>query len=385
LFHLSIFKEAILQYLLDLTPLAAVFFPNSQSLILPVFDSNKTTITMLIILLLVLLALYTPAHAHSWVEQLTLIAPNGTFVGNPGYARGNYQRLADRNIDELMTNLIPPNTRANVTQLLPTDNLCMKRQQTPTQLEGDRLQAGVGAAIALRYQENGHVTLPENQAGKPENRGTVYVYGTSDPKEDEKLLDVHKVWTADGTGGDGRGVLLAVQNYDDGRCYQVNTERISKDRQAKFPHTANQLMGANLWCQSDIQLPSDVPVGKPYTLYWVWDWPTTPGVDPTYPEGKAEIYTTCMDVDVVNKATSKQAIKAEYVSDQDLNNAAIPEQFTALGKAQSLPSLTTFVTSAATTGVERQTLTVTDWITSTSTVFMAKSQPTGMGLKDRDI
>lgn len=38
-----------------------------------------------------------------------------------------------------------------------------------------------------------------------------------------------------------------------------------------------------------------------YTLYWVWDWPTaarTPG----FPNGKPEVYTTCMDVDVVDAA-----------------------------------------------------------------------------------
>ncbi|KAJ5130383.1 uncharacterized protein N7515_006422 [Penicillium bovifimosum] len=340
---------------------------------------------MLIILLPVLLALYTPIDAHSWVEQLTVIAPNGTFVGEPGYARGNYERLAGRSIDQQMTNLIPPLGRAVVTQASPTDYLCKESQRTPTQLEGARLKASPGAAIALRYQENGHVTLPANQAGKPANRGTVYVYGTTDPKKDEKLLDVHKVWTADGKGGDGRGVLLAVQNFDDGRCYQINSGKISEDRQAKFPHTAIELMGADLWCQSDIKLPANVPVGKPYTLYWVWDWPTLPGADPTYPKGKAEIYTTCMDVDVVAKSNSKLAIKDGFVNGQDLNKAAIPGVFNTLGKAQSLPPPTTFLTSiapaaeASATGVERQTLTVTDWVTSTSTIFMERSQPTSMG------
>ncbi|KAJ5550916.1 hypothetical protein N7535_001146 [Penicillium sp. DV-2018c] len=355
---------------------------------------------MLIIALLVFLTLYTPVSAHSWVEQLTVIAPNGTFVGEPGYARGNYKRIPERNnVDDFMTYTIPPTGRANVTQILPSDNLCMKDQRTPTQIEGDRLRASPGAAIALRYQENGHVTSPATQVGKPPNRGTVYVYGTTNPKEDEKLLEVHKVWTADGTGGDGRGVLLATQDYDDGRCYQISNTKISMDRQAKFPHEANQLMGANLWCQTDIQLPSDVPVGKPYTLYWVWDWPTLPGADPNYPQGKVEIYTTCMDVDVTAKTNStiKQAVKAGYVPDQDLNNAAIPDRFATLGNAQSSPRLTaptTFVTLAAVapaatgapTGVERQTRTVTEtdwvWVTSTSTLFKARSLPTSVGLKD---
>ncbi|KAJ6153018.1 hypothetical protein N7497_007337 [Penicillium chrysogenum] len=342
---------------------------------------------MLIIALIVLLALYTPTYAHSWVEELTLIAPNGTFVGTPGYARGNYMRTTPGFSDTTMTYLIPPSTRADVTQILPTDKMCKDTQQDQTQSEGSpRLEASAGAAIALRYQENGHVTLPQTQPGKPPNRGTVYVYGTTQPKTGEKLLDVHGAWTPDGTGGDGRGGS------------PVNSGEISGTRQAKYTHTADVQMGADLWCQQDIQLPSDAPSGKPYTLYWVWDWPTAAGGDPTYPNGKAEIYTTCMDVDVVNKI-SKQAIKSEYESGQDLNNAAIPSQFDALGdpissKPSSLPSSlpssepsseppsqsssqpTTFVTSLAATGVEPKTVTVTDWVISTSTVFMAGSQPT---------
>lgn len=342
---------------------------------------------MLIILLIVLLALYTPTQAHSWVEELTLIAPNGTFVGTPGYARGNYLRTTSGFSDTTMTYLIPPNTRENVTQILPTDKMCKDTQQDQTQSEGSpRLEASAGAAIALRYQENGHVTLPQNQPGKPANRGTVYVYGTTQPKTGEKFLDVHGAWTQDGTGGDGRGVLLSVQNYDDGRCYQVNSGKISETRQTKYIHTADPRMGTDLWCQQDIQLPSNAPSGKPYTLYWVWDWPTAASGDPSYPNGKAEVYTTCMDVDLVNKV-GKQAIKSDYETDQDLNNAAIPSQFDALGGAissqlsaqpSSQPSSqpTTFVTSLAATGVEPKTVTVTDWEISTSTIFMAGSQPT---------
>ncbi|EKV07883.1 hypothetical protein PDIG_61740 [Penicillium digitatum PHI26] len=338
---------------------------------------------MLINAFTVLLALYTQTQAHSWVEELTLIAPNGTFVGTPGYARGNYMRTTLGFSDPTMTYLIPPNTRANVTQILPIDKMCKDTQQDQTQSEGSpRLEANAGAAIALRYQENGHVTLPQNQPGKPTNRGSVFVYGTTQPKTGEKFLDVHGAWTQDGTGGDGRGVLLAVQNYDDGRCYQINSGEISETRQAKYTHTADPRMGADLWCQQDIQLPLNAPSGKPYTLYWVWDWPTAAGIDPTYPNGKAEIYTTCMDVDMVN-TVGKQAIKSNYETDQDLNNAAIPSQFDALGSpisaqlsSQPTSQPTTFVTSLAVTGVQPKTVTVTDWEISTSTVFMAGSQPT---------
>jgi hypothetical protein len=141
-------------------------------------------------------------------------------------------------------------------------------------------------------------------------------------------------------------------------------------------------MGADLWCQQDIQLPSSAPSGKLYTLYWVWDWPTAAGVDPTYPNGKAEIYTTCMDVDVVAKVT-KQSVKNEYDAGQDLNSAAIPNQFDELGNPVSsqVPGTTVPPTTMATlarstspsgetTAHVPQKVTVTDWETSTSTVYM---------------
>ncbi|KAJ5174852.1 uncharacterized protein N7482_000729 [Penicillium canariense] len=337
-----------------------------------------------------LFAFVASSSAHSWVEQLTVIAPNGTFVGTPGYARGNYLRSTSGFSDTTMTYLLPPSSRANVTLILPTDKLCKSTQQTPNQTDGSpRLQASAGAAVALRYQENGHVTLPWNQPGKPKNRGTIYVYGTTQPKTGEKLLDVHGVWNSNGTGGDGRGVLLSQQNFDDGRCYQINSGNISESRQEEYPHQANQLMGADMWCQQDIRLPSTAPSGKLYTLYWVWDWPTAPGVDPTYPQGKQEIYTTCMDVDVVGTSVSQKEIEDEdgYAVGQDLNSAAIPSEFadlddapaaaetTALPSPLSHPKSTSTLTITST--VEVQVVTVTAWKTTEKTVTVGGCRSTG--------
>lgn len=289
---------------------------------------NKQALTALLAFLI------SMVNSHSWVEQLTAIAANGTFVGAPGYPRGNVLRTSPGFSDPSMVNLIPPDSRAN-NSILPTDRMCKESQQTPNVTEGSpRLQANPGAAVALRYQENGHVTLPQNQPGKPPNRGNVYVYGTSDPRENDTLLGIHNVWNQAGTGGDKRGVLLSVQSYDDGRCYQINSGNISTQRQAKFPHQPNQLMGADLWCQQDIALPSSLTSGQPYTLYWVWDWPTLPHIDPNLPNGKNETYTTCMDIDIVNN--DKGVVKAVshatsgFIQDQPLDNAAIPAQFTEL-------------------------------------------------------
>ncbi|KAJ5684347.1 uncharacterized protein N7477_000692 [Penicillium maclennaniae] len=323
------------------------------------------------------------ATAHSWVEQLTVIAANGTFTGTPGYARGNWLRTAAGFNDTTMTYLIPPDGSANVTLVLPTDKLCKDTQQTQTQSDGSpRLKASAGAAIALRYQENGHVTLPWNQPGKPKNRGTVYVYGTTEPKIGETLLDVHGAWTADGTGGDKRGVLLSTQNFDDGRCYQINTGNISEARQTEYPHEANQLMGADLWCQQDIQLPPTAPAGKVYTL--------TGCVDPTYPQGKKEIYTTCMDVDVTGMSTGNSQEQDSYATAQNLNSAAIPSEFANLDEdgsarathssslsaasSESFPTVTTIWQTFTST---IPTVTETAWPTIEKTVTVRDCQATG--------
>ena len=288
-----------------------------------------------------------------------VISSNGSFTGNPGYARNNTLRTVPGFSDLLMVHILPGQGQPSIEQrqapapasavtppsattaafsntmgILPTDPMCKKTQQTMMQSNGSpRLQAAPGDMIALRYQENGHVTLPQNQPGKPKNRGTVYIYGTTQPKTDEKFLDSFNQWNAAGTGGDKRGKLLATQDFDDQQCYQVNGGSISTSRQAQYPHTANQLMGTSLWCQNDIALPSDAPNGKPYTLYWVWDWPTAPGVDNAIPNGKAEIYTTCMDIDITGTKASRDleerqappAPAAPAASGPGINNMAVPE------------------------------------------------------------
>ncbi len=187
--------------------------------------------------------------------------------------------------------LLPPNDgRPN--GLYPTDNMCH-----PSQTIGNytaqypMLTATPGDFIVLRYQENGHVTLPEINPTKPKGSGTVYVYGTNQPSSQEKFLDVWKQWTADGQGGNKKGRLLATRNFDDKQCYQINGGTISQQRQVKFKKVAEAPQGADLWCQTDIQLPGDVEVGKDYTLYWVWHWPTFNVVGQTsdIPSGNSKI------------------------------------------------------------------------------------------------
>lgn len=238
-------------------------------------------------LFLVAFSVICQVSAHTSVERLMRIANNGTMIGPEGFPRGFVQRGAGVDFDGQNVWLIPPNGNRPKT-ILPDDKIARSTQRTLNYTDQfKRLTAAPGDLVALQYQENGHVTLPGGQANKPANRGTVYIYGTSDFNGNSNLLDIHYKWNKAGTGGDGKGKLLATRNYDDGVCYQVNAQSISLQRQAKFPKKAEDPMGVNLWCQSDVSLPSDLPVGKPYTLLWVWDWPTMDRPDVPYPPSSA--------------------------------------------------------------------------------------------------
>ncbi|KAL8836612.1 MAG: hypothetical protein Q9170_002835 [Blastenia crenularia] len=284
--------------------------------------------------------LLTSVNAHSWIEEVRVIAGNGSFVGESGYPRAFAKRAAGVDPDKAMVHLLPPNGRSTGNQILDSDLMCMPSQQQPKQSDGSpMLKAAAGDNIALRYQENGHVTLPQNQPGKPENRGTVYIYGTTNPSPDDKFLSIHKVWNPDGTGGDKRGKLLATESFDDGQCYQMNGGQISAQRQAQFKHKADQTMGQDLWCQNDFKIPKDAPSGKPYTVYWVWDWDTAPGTA-GQPKGLLEKYTTCMDIDVEGQANTQSNPSAsgsvKLAEGQDLDFAAIPHYVEQLNAGKSI-------------------------------------------------
>jgi hypothetical protein len=297
------------------------------------------------------------ANGHSWVEQMNVIAPNGTLVGAPGFPRGNSPRGAGFSEGQ-MVHLVPSG-RNNV---LATDTLCAPTQQRyEANPISPRLKTTPGSAVALRYQENGHVTQPGIPAGKPKGSGTVFVYMTTSPQENESLMNVHRQWTADGKGGDGRGRLIATANFDDGQCYQINGGPISQQRQQEFKFLPAQPQGANLWCQSDVLLPADLQAGKPVTLYWVWDWPTLPGT-PGLEAGKQEIYTTCMDIDIVQDSSSQNGVlnsKSFNFAPQDIGNAAVPAQMKQLGNANAVanPQLIPFSGQAATGSSQGKTST----------------------------
>ncbi len=268
------------------------------------------------------LFLFGQVLAHTWNEQLTVIE-NGIFSGSNGYPRGYVSRSEPGFNDDMMTNLIP-SLESGRTRINDLDLLCSPTQMTANQTTGyPQLQVSPGSYVAMKYLENGHVTLPQNQPGKPLAGGTIYVFGTTQPNENEKLADVLE-WSSDGTGGNQLGLLLTAQNFDDGRCYQVNSGSISVTRQMEFPDPVPSQPGSidEQWCETDVFIPGDLQPGSTYTLYWVWQWPTEPGA-PGLPDGKDEYYTTCSDLDIV--ASSAQGTPLNPLSQQDPQTAAVTD------------------------------------------------------------
>ncbi|OCK75883.1 hypothetical protein K432DRAFT_307574 [Lepidopterella palustris CBS 459.81] len=259
---------------------------------------------------------------HTWNEQLTVIE-NGIFAGANGYPRGYVSRTDPGFNDDMMTYLLPP-VASNRIRVDGLDLLCAPTQRTANQTTNfPRLQVSPGAYVAMKYLENGHVTLPQNQPGKSSAAGTVFVFGTTQPIDSEMLTDVLQ-WTTDGTGGNQRGRLLTSQNFDDNRCYQINSGTISTARQKEFPNpTVGQPESTNeQWCETDLIIPTDLEIDTMYTIYWVWQWPTEPGA-PGLPDGKDEYYTTCSDLDIVVRPT--QGEPSNPLPQQDPQTAAVSD------------------------------------------------------------
>lgn len=245
-----------------------------------------------------------PASAHSWIEELQAIdSATGNYTGDYGYTRGYVARTDPGFTGDSMNYLLPPLSSGR-TRIDSSDLLCHPSQRTSNYKNAayPRLKASPGSYVAMKYLENGHVTLPNNQKGKPESGGPIFVYGTTKPSDTEKIADV-LAWNKAGSGGDKRGTLLAANNFDDGRCHQINPGTISTTRQRTFAdHIEGQpTSSVEQWCETDMQIPSSQKPGDILTVYWVWDWPTAANQDPVYPQGKDEFYTSCAEIEIVEK------------------------------------------------------------------------------------
>lgn len=274
------------------------------------------------------------ALGHTWIEQMRNVNDRGEYVGEYGYPRGMVGKTDPGfNGNSMNWELPGSNLQGNVF-INESTPLChpSQRKQVQSSDKYPRLQAVPGGFIAMRYMENGHVSLPNNQKGKPKRAGTIFIYGTTDPKEDETLATVLQ-WSQDGQGGNKGGKLLTMNDFDDGRCYEVNSSPISTQRQKSDPNFAmgQVVEGAPgnypLFCESSVQLPKTAELGKPYTFYWVWQWNTVPGADPGLPAGKDEYYTTCIDVDVAsaNVALAADAESKFALGQQDAMTIAVSD------------------------------------------------------------
>ena len=256
--------------------------------------------------------------AHSWIEEFQVIDSNGSYIGDRGFPRG-YMARTDPGYNGFSMNYLLPQ---NGTRISSSDKLCHPSQQSSnyTNQAYPKLQVTPGSYVAMKYLENGHVTLPWTQIGKPAGGGTVFVYGTTEPSNEEKIADVLS-WTSDGKGGNGKGFLMTAQNYDDGRCHQINCGNISIDRQTLYPaHVQGQPQSSvEQWCETDLKIPESAAPGT-LAVYWVWQWPTEPGKDCTIPDGKDEYYTTCSDFEVV--AADGNDINANILAEADTHTLA---------------------------------------------------------------
>lgn len=297
------------------------------------------------------LALTCSVSAHSWIEYALRIAPNGTMIGERGFPRGYMPRNDPGFNDKVPQQLLPASGQSAYSGAEVLDKFPFEANP-----KNPLLQASAGEHVAIIHLENGHVSLPQNQPKKPHNRGTIFFYGTAQPKPQEKLFDVHLRWNKDGTGGDKRGILLGTKNYDDGQCFQPNAAGITTERASKFSSDGAKT-SQELPCQSDIKLPDDLKPGSVYTVYWYWDWPdlnadkinvdkTKDGSYPwagsfmrgdAIPNGwtmdmisKNESYASVIDIKIVDSQpqgfAAKSNTKEKWVAQQNIYSKAIEAQ-----------------------------------------------------------
>ncbi|KAK1088045.1 hypothetical protein LTR33_000733, partial [Friedmanniomyces endolithicus] len=132
--------------------------------------------TLIAAFLLALAALTSlpTTSAHSWNEEFQVISTNGTYIGDRGFPRG-YMARTDPGYNGFSMEWLVPQDGVRISS---TNLLCHPAQQTSNYSNPayPKLQVTPGSYVAMKYLENGHVTLPWNQLGKPPGGGTVFVY-----------------------------------------------------------------------------------------------------------------------------------------------------------------------------------------------------------------
>lgn len=276
-----------------------------------------------------LLLLAGEATAHSWPEAIQRIGKNGEFLEPKGYTR-NFRPRGGAVDDNFSKNLGGPNDPIKGPLCNP---VLGKMADGYKNAQFPKLKAAPGETIAIRYLENGHVTGPDLM--KPKNRGTVYIYATTEPRDGQAIQDVHQKWTADGQGGDKKGRLLAKRNYDDERCFEGKNNKPESNRRQALPGFTQPGKDSDIhnWCQNDIKLPADITKGD-LTIYWVWDFSITDKENTALTSDNLngakvvskEFYSSCMEITLDDKIKSNEPFK--FDDKQNLKNAADPKQLT---------------------------------------------------------
>lgn len=261
--------------------------------------------------------LYRLSRAHSWVEQVQAIDTQGRYVGSFGYPRGYVPRSSPLFSDAKMTYRLPSQNSGTKTN--GKDAVCAPSQRYMNYTEAyPALRTQQNVYISMKYLENGHVTLPDIPLGKPPRGGTVSVYATTNPSHNELLGDV---LTWNNTQSLITGRLLARQTFDDHRCYQINpASSLSQQRQKAFPNPVSGQKGSvhEQWCEVNVRIPPEVGSGQVLAIYWIWQWPTLALIDPNAPDGKDEIYTSCLDFQIGTPSNNSAPLQ-----DQDPQTRAI--------------------------------------------------------------
>lgn len=192
----------------------------------------------------------TIVNAHTWVDNIKVTGGTGPIDGSLGFIRGyigHSDAASSYRIDK------------------PQQSAYKDNQRQPNQPDPkfQRLKASPGSEITAEWHENGHTTndTPENNA-PGYDPGKVYMYGTTlQPSPD---LTLEQIWTWKGDSSlEGR--YLGSFNYDDGMC----AEEGSQGKPRAIPRWA---AGGGGPCKGKFNLPQDLPPGKPYTVFWVWNF-----------------------------------------------------------------------------------------------------------------
>ena len=157
--------------------------------------------------------------------------------------------------------------------------LCAANQDDPTNYttQYPRLKVKAGDSLVANYTENGHVTRDKLPPDNKPHPGNYSWFWTGKPFTGSRT-DGSQLLTFDNLNNQNR--LAGPASFDDGICAESNNNNMGRTGPRN--------------CQSHFTIPAGTAPGI-YALYWVWDFTKLTAVDPTY----LELYTSCMDVEVV--------------------------------------------------------------------------------------